>query len=140
MNPIQELFDKMTDEEVRQGILEIKQSDIDGIIPDGIVRKYARELKNETNGASLDLFHSMVAILKQGAYRWAEGDKKFLILSGEGDKKFLILSGEGGWETENQFVMECPTRDEAIEQFNTFKNGTYKDTYLMVYEGKLIHE
>ena len=129
MNPIQELFDKMTDEEVRQGILEIKQSDIDGIIPDGIVRKYARELKNETNGASLDLFHSMVAILKQGAYRWAEGDKKF-----------LILSGEGGWETENQFVMECPTRDEAIEQFNTFKNGTYKDTYLMVYEGKLIHE
>lgn len=129
MNPIQELFDKMTDEEVRQGIIEMKQSDIDGIIPDGVVRKYARELKSETNGASLDLFHSMVAILKQAAYRWAEGDRKF-----------LILSGEGSWETENQFVMECSTRDEAIEQFNTFKNGTYKDTYLVVYEGKLIHE
>jgi len=129
MNPIQELFDKMTDEEVRQGIIEMKQSDIDGIIPDGVVRKYARELKNETNGASLDLFHSMVAILKQGAYRWAESDKKF-----------LILSGEGGWETENQFVMECTTREEAEENFGTFKNGTYKDTYLTIYEGKKLKE
>lgn len=129
MNPIQELFNKMTDEEVRQGILEMQQSDIDGIIPDGVVRKYARELKSETNGASLDLFHSMVAILKQGAYRWAEGDKKF-----------LILSGEGGWETENQFVMECTTREEADEHFGTFKNGTYKDTYLMIYEGKKLKD
>lgn len=129
MNPIQELFDKMTDEEVRQGVLEMKQSDIDGIIPDGVVRKYARELKNETNGASLDLFHSMVAILKQAAYRWTEDEKKF-----------LILSGEGSWETENQFVMECSTVEEANDEFRKFKNGTYKDTYLSIYEAKKLKD
>lgn len=129
MNPIQELFDSMTDEEVRQGVIEMKQSDIDGIIPDGVVRKYAREMKSETNGASLDLFHSMVAILKQAAYRWTEGDRKF-----------LILSGEGGYRTDNQFVMECTTIEDAEENFKMFKELSYKDTTLMIYEGKKLKE
>lgn len=72
MNPVHELFNQMSDEEVRQGILEIKESDKNGIIPDGIVRKYAREIKEITNGMSLDLLHSMIGILKQGAFRWVD--------------------------------------------------------------------
>lgn len=125
MNPIQELFNKMTDEEVRQGILEIEESDKDGIIPDGVVRKYARLIKDETRGMSLDLLHSMIGILKQGAFRWAKGDKKY-----------LILSGDGSWETQNQFAMECTTLEEAESQFDTLKKCTYKDTSLMLYEAK----
>lgn len=129
MNKIKEIFNQMTDEEVLQGIREIKESDETGIIPDGIIRKYAKEVKSETNGMSLDLLHTMIGILKQGAFRWESEVKNY-----------LILSGEGSYDTENQFVMECGTRKEAEETFETFKNGSYKDTYLMLYEGKRLME
>jgi len=54
--------------------------------------------------------------------------------------RFLILSGEGSSDTENQFVMELNTEDEAIEHFKEFKEGTFKNAELMIYKAVLIKE
>jgi len=54
--------------------------------------------------------------------------------------KFLILSGEGSSDTENQFVMECSSVDDANENFDTFKKGEFKNTNLYIFEAKLLRE
>jgi hypothetical protein len=44
MNPIKKLYSDLTDEQVISGILEIKDADITGIIPnDSIIRELCRE-------------------------------------------------------------------------------------------------
>lgn len=54
--------------------------------------------------------------------------------------KYLILSGEGGFRTEHSFLMECDTLEEANEEFEKFKAGEYKDTYLFIYKAIKIKE
>jgi len=56
------------------------------------------------------------------------------------DFKYLILSGEGGFRTEHSFLMECDTLEEANEEFEKFKAGEYKDTYLFIYKAIKIKE
>lgn len=127
MNPIVELFSKISDEELHQAIKDIKSAQDTGIYSeDSIVRKCAHKVREITNQVtSLDLLSSEISLLREAANRWDSEDKSY-----------LILSGEGGYETENQFVMETKTLKEAEENFENFKNGTYRSTYLMLYEGK----
>lgn len=54
--------------------------------------------------------------------------------------KYLILSGEGGFRTEHSFLMECDSLEEASEEFDKFKTGEYKDTYLFIYKAIKIKE
>lgn len=54
--------------------------------------------------------------------------------------KYLILSGEGGFRTEHSFLMECETLEEANEEFEKFKVGEFKDTYLFIYKAVKIKE
>jgi hypothetical protein len=54
--------------------------------------------------------------------------------------RFLILSGEGGHQTENQFVMELNTLEEANEEFDKLKKGEFDGTYLYIYEAKKLRE
>jgi hypothetical protein len=56
------------------------------------------------------------------------------------DFKYLILSGEGGFRTEHSFLMECDSLEEASEEFDKFKTGEYKDTYLFIYKAIKIKE
>jgi uncharacterized membrane-anchored protein YitT (DUF2179 family) len=63
-----------------------------------------------------------------------------LLKENEEASKYLILSGEGDYKTENQFCMELNTLDVANEHFDNLKKGEYKDTYLYIYEAKLIRE
>lgn len=52
--------------------------------------------------------------------------------------KFLILSGEGSHLTEYQFAMELDNLEEAEKEYKKLKQGEYKDTWLYIYEGKMI--
>lgn len=54
--------------------------------------------------------------------------------------RYLILSGEGGHESENQFVMELDTLEEANQEFEKFKSGEFDGTQLYIYEAKKIRE
>jgi len=73
MNQITQLFENISDEELRQGVLEIQNDSKTGIICDGVVRKYAR-LMSEIIGHcySTDLMTSEINILKMAAYRWVK--------------------------------------------------------------------
>ena len=52
--------------------------------------------------------------------------------------KYLILSGEGSHLTEHHFVMELETLEEAEVKFEKLKKNEYKNTWLYIYEGKMI--
>ena len=54
--------------------------------------------------------------------------------------KYLILSGEGGSRTEHSFLMECGSLEEANEEFEKFKAGEFKDTYLFIYRADKVME
>lgn len=71
MNPIQQLFADMTDEELYQAIQEINDSEQTGIIGD-IVRGYANKTR-EITGAHyvLDLSSTQWLIWREGARRWS---------------------------------------------------------------------
>ena len=73
MNKIAEIFDFMSDEELKNAILEIKESEKEGIIKEeGLIRKYAKLVSSITgNPISVDLFLSQTMLLKQAAFRWA---------------------------------------------------------------------
>lgn len=53
---------------------------------------------------------------------------------------YLILSGEGSHLTEHHFVMELGTLEDAEAEFEKLKKNEYKDTWLYIYEGKMIKE
>lgn len=73
MNKIAEIFDFISDEELREAILEIKESEKEGIIKEeGLIRKYAKLVSSITGKPiSVDLFLSQTMLLKQAAFRWA---------------------------------------------------------------------
>jgi hypothetical protein len=75
MNPINNLFDNMSDVELFDAISEIQQGEVDGLIKeDGIVRKYAKLTGEITGGLTItDFYMVQMNLLKQAAYRW----KKF---------------------------------------------------------------
>jgi len=56
------------------------------------------------------------------------------------DIKYLILSGEGDSKHEYQFVMSTKSLIEANEEFDDFKTGDFKNTYLYIYKGEKIRE
>jgi hypothetical protein len=130
MNKVKELFDGISDEELRLSIAEIKEGQVTGWIKEGgVVRKYAK-LSGEITGGftTTDFLMSQVSLLTVAAFRWADINR------------FLILSGEGEWAAENEFVMDCVTLEEANKSFDEFKKGTYKNNELFIYEGRKIRE
>jgi hypothetical protein len=71
MNKINELFNNISDEEIRQGIMEIKKDEGTGLICNGIVRKYSKIVGDMTgNNGTVLLMLTEINILRQGAYRW----------------------------------------------------------------------
>lgn len=71
-NPITQMFNNISDEEIRQGIKEIREDSETGIICEGVVRKYAAKMAEITSNDNVGM-HLMAAeinILRQGAYRW----------------------------------------------------------------------
>ena len=73
MNPIKKMFSEISDSELKQAILEIKESDDSGIIEDGVVRKYAKKLSEINNlNVSNNLDSTQNKILKEFAYRFVE--------------------------------------------------------------------
>lgn len=73
MNELVKLFQNIPDNELKQAILEIKESDATGYVKeDGYVRKYAK-LSGEITGGftTTDFYMTTINLLKQAAYRWA---------------------------------------------------------------------
>lgn len=72
MNPIIKLFEDISDEDLREAILELKESDKTGFIKEGgYVRKYAKLTGDITGSATTtDFFMTTVNLLKQAAFRW----------------------------------------------------------------------
>ncbi len=77
MNKITEIFQSISNQELNSAILEIKQSEKDGIIPlSGVVRKYANKVSEITgNSISTDLFMTQMNLIKQAAFRWIDDSK-----------------------------------------------------------------
>lgn len=73
MNKVVKIFKDIPDDELREAILELKESDDTGYIKTGgYVRKYLA-LYNEIAGISgTDIFSVTINLLKEGAYRWSD--------------------------------------------------------------------
>lgn len=72
MNKIVELFNNISDEELKLAIAEMKESEITGFIKiDGVVRKYGR-LSGEITGGltTTDFFMVQINLYKTAAFRW----------------------------------------------------------------------
>lgn len=68
-NPIIDLFNSMQDSELITAIAEIKDSEKDGVLCNGVVRNYMRKAAQIT-GSGQDMNMTIMTILKQAAYRW----------------------------------------------------------------------
>lgn len=70
MNRITEIFNSISEIELKNAIIEIKESNDSGIIPvDGYVRKYANLIR-EISGNDLNLFASKINLLEEASFRW----------------------------------------------------------------------
>lgn len=70
MNKVKELFESMTDNELKAAIEELKQSEDTGFVGD-IIREWARKYSEITGGfTTTDFFMTQVNILKEAAFRW----------------------------------------------------------------------
>ena len=72
MNKIVELFNNISDEELKMAITEMKESEKTGyIVMDGIVRKYGRLTGEITGGfTTADFFMVQMNLYKTAAFRW----------------------------------------------------------------------
>lgn len=72
MNPIQQLYISLSDEELTAILTEIKESDITGVLPDNsLTRNLCREAVKITGmDVSSNLLMVQIGVLKEGAYRW----------------------------------------------------------------------
>ena len=72
MNPVTEMFESLTDIEVKQAIKEIKEDGALGIITSGgMVRRMAENMSTINNlNISNNLFSAEILLLKQGAFRF----------------------------------------------------------------------
>jgi methanogenic corrinoid protein MtbC1 len=72
MNPITEMFESLTDIEVKQAIKEIKEDGEEGIVTSGgMVRKMAENMSTINKlKVSDNLFSAEILLLKQGAFRF----------------------------------------------------------------------
>jgi len=74
MNPIVQIFTNLSDEEIRESILEIKEDEGLGIVrSDGYVRRIAKEVSDLTGTSlSTQLFLTTTSLLKEGAFRFVK--------------------------------------------------------------------
>ena len=68
---IKELFEGISDDELKQAIQEIKEDGETGFIREGVVREYAK-LCSDIIGISTytDLLMTEMCLLREAAYRW----------------------------------------------------------------------
>jgi len=74
-NPITEIYENLTDEQIKEAVLEMKEDEKMGLIRmDGWVRKLTKkvcEITGETN-LSTHLFLTQNSILREAAYRFVK--------------------------------------------------------------------
>ena len=73
-NPIVELFDNISDEELKLIIQEMVDDEAKGYVSDGYVRQYIKKVQELTNSTtySTDMFMVQLALYKQAAQRWIQ--------------------------------------------------------------------
>lgn len=70
MNKMKELFNSMTDAELKSAIEELKQSEHTGMVGETI-REWARKSGEITGGlTTIEFFITQVNILREAAFRW----------------------------------------------------------------------
>jgi len=74
MNKIKELFKNIASPELKEAILEIRESDTTGFIKEeGYVRKYGKLTGEITGGfTTTDFYMVQLNLLKEAAYRWSD--------------------------------------------------------------------
>lgn len=72
MNKIVELFNNISDEELKLAVAEMKESEITGYIKEGgVVRKYGKLTGEITGGfTTTDFFMVQMNLYKTAAFRW----------------------------------------------------------------------
>ena len=79
-NPIKKLFAEIPMEDLREAVLEIKESDKTGFIKEGgLIRKYAK-LSGELTGGftTTDFFMTTINILKEYSFRNVDNTEKII--------------------------------------------------------------
>lgn len=74
LNPIKELFESISDDELKLIIKEIKEDAPTGIIrTNGGIRRYAKKVTDITgNSVSTDLFITEMNLLREAAFRFTK--------------------------------------------------------------------
>ena len=70
-NVIQNLYQSLTDSQLKEALVEIQESSKTGIIPDGHLRRIANQIAELTlTPVSTQLMMTEVEILRLAAYKW----------------------------------------------------------------------
>lgn len=72
MNAIKQLYSSMTDDQLREALEEIRQSEATGLVGE-IVRHWAKKSGDLTGGfTATDFFMTQINIMREAAYRWLD--------------------------------------------------------------------
>lgn len=72
VNKVIELFVAISNEELKQAIIEIREASVSGFYKeDGLIRKYSK-LSSEVTGVTCDHFITTINLVKEAAFRWAD--------------------------------------------------------------------
>lgn len=104
-NPIKKLFAEIPMEDLREAVLEIKESDKTGYIKeDGLIRKYAKLTGELTGGfTATDFFMTTISILKEFSFRNVDNTEKII--------RFTIKE----WASHNEKAQ--PDHEQLIENW-----------------------
>lgn len=74
MNKVKQLFRLITNDELFKALEELESAENDGVIPDGVVREYAKKLSEITVEQTLSthLLAVTISLYAEGARRWKE--------------------------------------------------------------------
>lgn len=72
-SPIQNIFKNIPDEELKESIKEIMESDITGFVKShGLITKYVDKIMEITHESSVSTsMHVQINLMKEASYRWA---------------------------------------------------------------------
>jgi hypothetical protein len=76
LNPIAQFLQSVSDEDLRQSIAELQALDDVGVLPDGVVRRLSRQLRDEFGVPSHDAAKIVqTQLVWQAALRWVSSSR-----------------------------------------------------------------
>lgn len=76
MNPINKIFNDLSDSDLICAMSELSECDETGILPSGVTRDCANKVKDITQQRGLDIMTAQILIYKECATRWLHTRKQ----------------------------------------------------------------